>query len=87
MRDYSQVFSLLSFLASFSGTWMPVVTGDELCTLLLLRLHRSVTLGVLPFSDVSILLSTYLNAFTQGFEFRPYFVPYFAKFFYHVFLL
>jgi len=81
------VFSLLSFLASFSGTWIPVVTGDELCTLLLLRLHRSVTLGVLPFSDVSILLSTYLNAFTQRFEFHLYFVPYFAMFFYHVFLL
>ena len=81
------MFSFLPFLASFSGTWIPVVTGDELCTLLLLRLHYSVSLGALPFSDVSILLSTYLNAFTQGFEFRPYFVPYFAKFFYHVFLL
>ena len=75
------MFSLLSFLASFSGTWIPVVTGDELCTLLLLRLHRSVNLGVLPFSGVSILLSTYLSAFTQRFEFQLYFVPYFAMFF------
>ena len=75
------MFSLLSFLASFSGTWIPVVTGDELCTLLLLRLHRSVTLGVLPFSGVSILLSTYISAFTQRFEFHLQFVPYFAMFF------
>ena len=75
------MFSLLSFLASFSGTWIPVVTDDELCTLLLLRLHRSVTLGVLPFSGVSILLSTYISAFTQRFEFHLYFVPYFAMFF------
>ena len=75
------MFSLLSFLASFSGTWIPVVTDDELCTLLLLRLHRSMTLGVLPFSGVSILLSTYLSAFTQRFEFHLYFVPYFAMFF------